>query len=46
MKEFVHGDFGRTFPNVGSILSCEADIISLDVIEVGLAWPPFLDPVE
>jgi tRNA pseudouridine synthase 10 len=34
IKEFVHGDFGRTKPNLGSILGCEADILQLDVLEV------------
>lgn len=32
IKEFVHGDFGRTLPNLGSLLHCEADILSLDVL--------------
>ena len=36
MKEFVHGDLGRTVPNVGSILGCRADILQLDVL--GLGW--------
>ena len=31
VKEFVHGDLGRTVPNVGSLLGCEADIMQLDV---------------
>ena len=31
VKEFVHGDFGRTKPNLCSILGCEVDIIALDV---------------
>lgn len=31
VKEFVHGDRGRTFPNVASILGCDADILQLDV---------------
>ncbi len=31
VKEFVHGDLGRTQPNVGSILDCDADILQLDV---------------
>jgi len=31
IKEFVHGDRGRTTPNVGSLLGCEADILQLDV---------------
>lgn len=34
IKEFVHGDLGRTFPNVGSLLNCEADILQLDVMDV------------
>jgi len=32
VKEFVHGDFGRTTPNVGSLLGCAADILQLDVL--------------
>jgi len=31
VKEFVHGDWGRTQPNVSSILRCQAAIIQLDV---------------
>ncbi|KAF0694032.1 Aste57867_15055 [Aphanomyces stellatus] len=31
VKEFVHGDLGRTFPNVSSLLGCDADILQLDV---------------
>lgn len=34
IKEFVHGDLGRTVPNLGEILGCEVDILALDV-EVG-----------
>ncbi|XP_010266089.1 PREDICTED: putative tRNA pseudouridine synthase Pus10 [Nelumbo nucifera] len=34
IKEFVHGDLGRTHPNVGSILGCRAEILQLDVTEV------------
>ncbi|KAJ1628557.1 hypothetical protein T492DRAFT_908289 [Pavlovales sp. CCMP2436] len=34
VKEFVHGDFGRTFPNLGSLLGCAADILQLDVLDV------------
>ena len=40
IKEFVHGDFGRTQPNVESLLGVEADILSLDVLDVHLHWPP------
>lgn len=31
IKEFVHGDFGRTKPNLGQLLETEVDIVALDV---------------
>eukprot|EP00397_Hematodinium_sp_SG-2012_P026187 GEMP01027417.1.p1 GENE.GEMP01027417.1~~GEMP01027417.1.p1 ORF type:complete len:416 (+),score=94.54 GEMP01027417.1:83-1330(+) len=31
IKEFIHGDFGRTRPSVSELLKCECDIIQLDV---------------
>jgi len=31
IKEFVHGDLGRTQPSVKSLLGCQADILQLDV---------------
>eukprot|EP00042_Codosiga_hollandica_P038487 m.313112 g.313112 ORF g.313112 m.313112 type:complete len:205 (-) comp55408_c0_seq6:30-644(-) len=31
VKEFVHGDFGRTVPSLSSLLGTKADILSLDV---------------
>ena len=34
VKEFVHGDFGRTKPSLGDLLNTETDILELDV-EVG-----------
>ncbi|XP_057974327.1 uncharacterized protein LOC131162156 [Malania oleifera] len=34
IKEFVHGDLGRTHPNIGSILGCRAEILQLDVTDV------------
>ncbi|KAF7829510.1 putative tRNA pseudouridine synthase Pus10 isoform X1 [Senna tora] len=34
IKEFVHGDFGRTHPSIGSILGCRAEILQLDVTNV------------
>ncbi|NP_001085415.1 tRNA pseudouridine synthase Pus10 [Xenopus laevis] len=43
IKEFVHGDFGRTKPNVGSIMETNADILELDVESVDVDWPPSLD---
>jgi len=42
IKEFVHGDFGRTQPNVGTLLGCKTDILQLDVVEVHLDWPPHI----
>lgn len=32
VKEFVHGDLGRTSPSIASVLGCAADILQLDVI--------------
>ncbi|XP_049726324.1 tRNA pseudouridine synthase Pus10 isoform X1 [Elephas maximus indicus] len=43
IKEFVHGDFGRTKPNIGSLLDVTADILELDVESVDVDWPPALD---
>ena len=40
VKEFVHGDFGRTRPNLRDIMKQEVDIVSLDVCDVLLDWPP------
>ncbi|KAF3446860.1 hypothetical protein FNV43_RR12040 [Rhamnella rubrinervis] len=34
IKEFVHGDLGRTHPSIGSILDCRAEILQLDVTDV------------
>ena len=34
IKEFVHGDLGRTVPNIGQIISSECDILQLDVTDV------------
>ncbi|KAH9509327.1 putative tRNA pseudouridine synthase Pus10 [Bulinus truncatus] len=45
VKEFVHGDFGRTTTNMKNILNAECDIIDLDVEAVNVDWPPFIDPV-
>ncbi|XP_052054258.1 tRNA pseudouridine synthase Pus10 isoform X2 [Apodemus sylvaticus] len=43
IKEFVHGDFGRTRPNIGSLMNMTADILELDVESVDADWPPALD---
>jgi hypothetical protein len=34
VKEFVHGDLGRTIPSVGDFLGTRADILQLDVLDV------------
>lgn len=34
IKEFVHGDNGRTLPNVAAMLDCDADILQLDVSDI------------
>jgi tRNA pseudouridine synthase 10 len=34
IKEFVHGDLGRTMPNIGSMINNEADIFQLDVLDL------------
>lgn len=39
IKEFVHGDLGRTKPSLGSITECPVDIICLDVVDINLEWP-------
>jgi hypothetical protein len=38
VKEFVHGDLGRTVPSIGSLLQCAADILQLDVMGVEDQW--------
>lgn len=42
VKEFVHGDLGRTEPSLGNILGTECDILALDVVAVELDWPKSL----
>ncbi|KAF5300240.1 hypothetical protein FQR65_LT09194 [Abscondita terminalis] len=39
VKEFVHGDFGRTKPSLGDIIGSEVDIVALDVTAINLDWP-------
>lgn len=40
VKEFVHGDLGRTKPSFCELLNQEeADILLLDVVNVDLDWP-------
>ncbi|XP_068451707.1 tRNA pseudouridine synthase Pus10 [Clinocottus analis] len=40
IKEFVHGDFGRTKPNMCVLLDTHTDILELDVESVDVDWPP------
>ena len=40
IKEFVHGDFGRTYPCIASLLGCDADILQLDVTKVDMDFHP------
>ncbi|XP_011876849.1 PREDICTED: putative tRNA pseudouridine synthase Pus10 [Vollenhovia emeryi] len=39
VKEFVHGDFGRTKPSLCDFLKTEVDIVALDVTGINLKWP-------
>ncbi|GLV36657.1 uncharacterized protein CBL_02508 [Carabus blaptoides fortunei] len=39
VKEFVHGDFGRTIPSLKTILDKDIDIVALDVTAINLDWP-------
>ncbi|XP_072751987.1 tRNA pseudouridine synthase Pus10 [Anoplolepis gracilipes] len=39
VKEFVHGDFGRTKPSLCDFLNAEVDIVALDVTGINLQWP-------
>ena len=41
IKEFIHGDLGRTQPNFASLAGVQAaDLIELDITNVDLEWPP------
>lgn len=40
VKEFVHGDFGRTTPSLRDLLEADVDILALDVKDIELDWPP------
>ncbi|OON19337.1 TIGR01213 family protein [Opisthorchis viverrini] len=45
VKEFVHGDLGRSRPSLASLLGRSVDILTLDVVAVELDWPTRLpDP--
>jgi len=40
IKEFVHGDGGRTVPSIGSLLSCTAECKQLNVVHI---YDEFID---
>ncbi|KAJ1960550.1 hypothetical protein GGI12_003737 [Dipsacomyces acuminosporus] len=40
IKEFVHGDLGRTTPSLAGMAGATADILELDVENVSLDFPP------
>ena len=42
----MHGDLGRTEPNVGSLLGGTFDILALDVESIELDWPPAIPEGE
>ncbi|KAK9880078.1 hypothetical protein WA026_008589 [Henosepilachna vigintioctopunctata] len=43
VKEFIHGDFGRTYPSLSDLVSVELDILRLDVIDIDLDWPTHIN---
>jgi len=43
IKEFVHGDLGRTEPSLRTMLKLPIDIVELDVMSISLEWPPKVD---
>jgi len=45
IKEFVHGELGRTTPSVTSILGRPVDIVALDCAGVEMDWPIFVPNV-
>ncbi len=34
VKEFVHGDDGRTTPSLAELLSAPLEVLALDVVEI------------
>ncbi|VDN60723.1 unnamed protein product, partial [Dracunculus medinensis] len=49
VKEFVHGDFGRTRPSLAELLKVESgemDILQLDVEKVDMEWPPRINLLD
>ncbi|XP_041970385.1 tRNA pseudouridine synthase Pus10 [Aricia agestis] len=40
VKEWVHGEYGRTQPSLGEAIGARVDMLALDVTAVHLDWPP------
>lgn len=40
VKEFIHGDLGRTTPSLGTLIGDWVDILALDVLDIDLDYPP------
>ena len=41
IKEFIHGDFGRTEPSIKSLLKLPIELVELNIISVEMKnWPP------
>ncbi|CAH1644019.1 unnamed protein product [Spodoptera littoralis] len=43
VKEWAHGELGRTRPSLADALGARVDILALDVAAVELPWPPAPD---
>ncbi|KAL3286525.1 hypothetical protein HHI36_001030 [Cryptolaemus montrouzieri] len=46
VKEFIHGDFGHTYPCLGNLINTDVDIFRLDVIGIDLNWPKHINSVQ
>nr|XP_032525529.1 putative tRNA pseudouridine synthase Pus10 isoform X1 [Danaus plexippus plexippus] len=40
VKEWVHGELGRSTPSLGDVMGSRVDLLALDVTAVHLQWPP------
>lgn len=40
VKEFIHGDWGRTEPSFGDLTHCQAEILQLDVTSIEMDFLP------
>ncbi|CAH0561225.1 unnamed protein product [Brassicogethes aeneus] len=41
-EEFIHGDLGRTKPNIRDIIGCEISILSKDLLSIAPDFPPLV----